>query len=90
MDEMAVLIRYGEVALKGGNRHHFERILMRRIKEKVSDLMDPDIKSKGGLLIMDITKEINDLNETKKIPNMNYLNVNSNLRAKQRNFPNGR
>ncbi len=66
MDEMAVLIRYGEVALKGGNRHHFERILMRRIKEKVSDLMDPDIKSKGGLLIMDITKEINDLNETKK------------------------
>lgn len=66
MDEMAVLIRYGEVALKGGNRHHFERILMRRIKEKVSDFMDPDIKSKGGLLIMDITKEINDLNETKK------------------------
>ncbi len=66
MDEMAVLIRYGEVALKGGNRHHFERILMRRIKEKVSDLMDPDIKSKGGLLTMDITKEINDLNETKK------------------------
>lgn len=66
MDEMAVLIRYGEVALKGGNRHHFERILMRRIKEKVSNLMDPDIKSKGGLLIMDITKEINDLNETKK------------------------
>lgn len=66
MDEMAVLIRYGEVALKGGNRHHFERILMRRIKEKVSDLMDPDIKSKGGLLIMDITKEINGLNETKK------------------------
>ena len=66
MDEMAVLIRYGEVALKGGNRHHFERILMRRIKENVSDLMDPDIKSKGGLLIMDITKEINDLNETKK------------------------
>lgn len=66
MDEMAVLIRYGEVALKGGNRHHFERILMRRIKEKVSDLMDPDIKSKGGLLIMDITKEINDLNGTKK------------------------
>ena len=66
MDEIAVLIRYGEVALKGGNRHHFERILMRRIKEKVSDLMDPDIKSKGGLLIMDITKEINDLNETKK------------------------
>lgn len=66
MDEMAVLIRYGEVALKGGNRHHFERILMRRIKEKVSDLMDPDVKSKGGLLIMDITKEINDLNETKK------------------------
>ena len=52
--------------LKGGNRHHFERILMRRIKEKVSDFMDPDIKSKGGLLIMDITKEINDLNETKK------------------------
>mgnify|MGYP000603618645 FL=1 len=48
MDEMAVLIRYGEVALKGGNRHHFERILMRRIKEKVSDLMDPDIKSKIG------------------------------------------
>lgn len=66
MDEMAVLIRYGEVALKGGNRHYFERILMRRIKEKVSDFMDPDIKSKGGLLIMDITKEINDLNETKK------------------------
>ena len=66
MDEMAVLIRYGEVALKGGNRHHFERILMRRIKEKVSDFMDSDIKSKGGLLIMDITKEINDLNETKK------------------------
>ena len=66
MDEMAVLIRYGEVALKGGNRHHFERILMRRIKEKVSDLMDPDIKSKGRLLIMDITKEINDLSETKK------------------------
>ncbi len=66
MDEMAVLIRYGEVALKGGNRHHFERILMRRIKEKVSDLMDPDIKYKGGLLIMDITKEINDLSETKK------------------------
>ncbi len=66
MDEMAVLIRYGEVALKGGNRHHFERILMRRIKEKVSDFMDPDIKSKGGLLIMDITKEINDLSETKK------------------------
>ena len=66
MDEMAVLIRYGEVALKGGNRHHFERILMRRIKEKVSDFVDPDIKSKGGLLIMDITKEINDLSETKK------------------------
>lgn len=66
MDEMAVLIRYGEVALKGGNRYHFERILMRRIKEKVSDFMDPDIKSKGGLLIMDITKEINDLSETKK------------------------
>ena len=66
MDEMAVFIRYGEVALKGGNRHHFERILIRKIKEKVSDLMDPDIKSKGGLLIMDITKEINDLNETKK------------------------
>lgn len=66
MDEMAVLIRYGEVALKGGNRHHFERILMRRIKEKVSGLTDPDIKSKGGLLIMDITKEINDLSETEK------------------------
>ena len=66
MDEMAVLIRYGEVALKGGNRHHFERILMRRIKGKVSGLMDPDIKSKGGLLIMDITKEINDLSETEK------------------------
>lgn len=66
MDEMAVLIRYGEVALKGGNRHHFERILMRRIKEKVSDLMDPDIKSKGGLLVMDITKEVKDLSEAQR------------------------
>ena len=66
MDEMAVLIRYGEVALKGGNRYHFERILISRIKEKVSNFMKPDIKSKGGLLIMDITKEIKDLNEKEK------------------------
>ena len=61
MNEMAVLIRYGEVALKGGNRYHFERILIKRIKEKVSSFMNPDIKSKGGLLVMDISKEVKDL-----------------------------
>lgn len=66
MNEMAVLIRYGEVALKGGNRYHFERILIKRIKEKVSSLMNPDIKSKGGLLIMDISKEVKDLSEAQR------------------------
>lgn len=66
MNEMAVLIRYGEVALKGGNRYHFERILIKRIKEKLSSLMNPDIKSKGGLLVMDISKEIKDLSEAQR------------------------
>lgn len=66
MNEMAVLIRYGEVALKGGNRYHFERILIKRIKEKVSSFMNPDIKSKGGLLVMDISKEVKDLSEAQR------------------------
>lgn len=46
-----VLIRYGELALKGKNREDFERQLVRNIKQKMADL-DVRLKKERGRLFL--------------------------------------
>ena len=33
--ESTILIRYGELFLKGKNKHYFERVLINNIREKI-------------------------------------------------------
>lgn len=50
-----VLIRYGELALKGKNREDFERQLVHNIKEKMADL-DVRLKKERGRLFLHLNQ----------------------------------
>jgi thiamine biosynthesis protein ThiI len=51
--EPCVLLKVGEIVLKGGNRHHFERILQENIRRAVRDL-DAGLRlwSRSGVMVL--------------------------------------
>ena len=54
-----ILVHYGEIALKGGNRPYFEKKLVSNIKEALSGLGCKSIKRIFGRIIIDIEENSN-------------------------------
>lgn len=70
MEKNLYLVRCGEVALKGMNRPYFERILLERLKNKLSCFDDVEAKWVNGLMLvrvstiaprMDVIKKCSDV-----------------------------
>jgi tRNA uracil 4-sulfurtransferase len=47
-----IVLRYGELFLKGGNRHLFEKILLRNIKRSLADLGSSEIERGQGRIFV--------------------------------------
>lgn len=48
-----LLIKYGEIAIKGNNRHQFENLLIRNIRDKIAALGDYRISKEQGRLLIE-------------------------------------
>ena len=59
------VIHYGEIAIKGGNRPWFERMLIDNIRDKLKDLKYKELKKISGRFILELEKN-SDLNEIEK------------------------
>ena len=56
--EPCVLLKVGEIVLKGGNRHHFERILQANIRRAVRDLgVGVRLWNRNGVMVLRLTGE---------------------------------
>ncbi|MGH3120994.1 MAG: hypothetical protein ACRDND_08160, partial [Streptosporangiaceae bacterium] len=53
LGEPCVLLKVGEIVLKGGNRHHFERILQENIRRAVRELdLGVRLWNRGGVMVL--------------------------------------
>jgi thiamine biosynthesis protein ThiI len=52
MKKHVLIVRYGEVALKGMNKPYFEKVLIKRIKDALSDISGISVERSDGLLIV--------------------------------------
>jgi thiamine biosynthesis protein ThiI len=58
LSEPCVLLKLGEVVLKGGNRHQFERMLQANIRKAMADVGVPvRLWQRDGLIVVRIAKE---------------------------------
>jgi thiamine biosynthesis protein ThiI len=56
--EPCVVLKLGEIVLKGGNRHHFERILQENIRRAVRELgVDVRLWNRNGVMVLRLTEE---------------------------------
>jgi tRNA uracil 4-sulfurtransferase len=56
LSEPCVLLKLGEIVLKGGNRHHFERILQENIRRAVRELgVDVRLWNRNGVMVLRLT-----------------------------------
>jgi thiamine biosynthesis protein ThiI len=56
--EPCVLLKVGEIVLKGGNRHHFERILQGNIRRAVRDLgVGVRLGNRSGVIVLRLTSQ---------------------------------
>ncbi len=56
--EPCVLLKVGEIVLKGGNRHHFERILQGNIRRAVRDLgVGVRLGNRSGIMVLRLTSQ---------------------------------
>jgi thiamine biosynthesis protein ThiI len=47
--EQTILVRFGEIVLKGLNRRYFENLLSDNIKEAISDMGGYEMKKSGAI-----------------------------------------
>jgi len=53
LPEPCVLLKVGEIVLKGGNRHHFERLLQQNIRRAVRDLgVGVHLWNRNGVMVL--------------------------------------
>ena len=53
LPEPCVLLKVGEIVLKGGNRHHFERLLQENIRRAVRDLgVGVHVWNRNGVMVL--------------------------------------
>ena len=53
LSEPCVLLKVGEIVLKGGNRHHFERLLQQNIRRAVRDLgVGVRVWNRNGVMVL--------------------------------------
>ena len=75
--EKVILLRYGEIYLKGRNRSYFERCLLDNVKDALSDYRCQVIKMQGRYLVEgfdpDLTEEIVD--RVRKVFGLHSLSV---------------
>ena len=57
LNEHRIVLRYGEIALKGGNRQFFESRLLKNIKKELKLLPDAKVTKEHGRLYVQCTKE---------------------------------
>ena len=56
--EPCVLIKVGEIVLKGGNRHHFERLLQQNIRRAVRDLgVGVRLWNRNGVMVLRLAND---------------------------------
>ncbi|PZS37901.1 MAG: hypothetical protein DLM62_16650, partial [Pseudonocardiales bacterium] len=56
--EPCVLLKVGEIVLKGGNRHHFERLLQQNIRRAVRDLgIGVRLWNRNGVIVLRLTSQ---------------------------------
>lgn len=48
-----LLVKYGEIAIKGNNRHQFENLLIRNIKEKLAQIGSYRVSKEQGRLLIE-------------------------------------
>jgi len=54
------IVRYGEVALKGGNKPYFERMLMERIRKVLKKFTEVQVTREDGLLVVRTAPEVSE------------------------------
>ncbi|HZC61650.1 MAG TPA: tRNA uracil 4-sulfurtransferase ThiI [Streptosporangiaceae bacterium] len=58
LSEPCVVLKLGEIVLKGGNRHHFERILQENIRRAVRELgVGVRLWNRNGVMVLRLTGE---------------------------------
>ena len=58
VSEPCVVLKVGEIVLKGGNRHHFERILRENIRRAVRDLgVGVRLWNRNGVIVLRLTSQ---------------------------------
>ena len=56
LGEPCVVLKVGEIVLKGGNRHHFERILQENIRRALRDLdVGVQLWNRNGVMVLRLT-----------------------------------
>lgn len=61
MEEQTLIIRFGEIALKGQNKPYFEKVLLLKIRQKLDRLKDEGeitLKREQGLIILKADKSV--------------------------------
>ncbi|NLB24667.1 MAG: tRNA 4-thiouridine(8) synthase ThiI, partial [Clostridiales bacterium] len=61
MEEQTLIIRFGEIALKGRNKPYFEKVLLSKIRERLEKLKSEgeiSLKREQGLIILKADKSI--------------------------------
>jgi len=58
LPEPCVLLKVGEIVLKGGNRHHFERLLQQNIRRAVRDLgVGVRLWNRNGVMVLRLASQ---------------------------------
>lgn len=71
-----IVVHYDEIALKGGNRHFFEDLLVRGIKRVVSDIVRVQVKKLYGRFVVPVPEGADSrtlVERLKVLPGVRYL-----------------
>ncbi|MBZ4688520.1 MAG: tRNA uracil 4-sulfurtransferase [Clostridia bacterium] len=66
MQEKWILVRMGEISLKGKNRYIFEDILIKNIKDSLADLEDREIEKAYGRIYIEAKDDFKEVSERLK------------------------
>lgn len=66
MQEKWILVRMGEISLKGKNRYIFEDILIKNIKDSLADLEDREIEKAYGRIYIEAKEDFKEVSERLK------------------------
>ena len=61
MLEKVIIVKYGEIGLKGKNRYYFENILVGNIKKRLSDYDIKVFKTHGRIYVENVDENLDEI-----------------------------